>query len=137
MRNKKINPSDYYFAEIEQYPQRPADEQNALIAHVRMCWKVLNRHIFEHPDAPRLFRAQYEKIRKSKATHNCASLKHLEAAENAALLGDRDIAASELALMGFTQVNILVVSKKMKFDPYLREVLDLTFDDAIHARNKV
>ncbi len=134
---KKVDPQDYYFAEIEQYPQLPAEEQNGLIAHVRVCWKYLNRHIFEHSDAPRFFRAQYEQIRKSEIMHNDENEAHLIAAENASIRGDRDVARTELSSMGFTQVTILAVYKKLKFTPYLREVLDLTFEDAIKARNEV
>jgi len=135
--HKKVNPQDFYFEDIEQYPQLPAQEQNDLIEYLRHCWKFMNRYIFEHPDAPALFRIKYEEIRKSEATHNPKNEKHLQNAEMASLNGDLDVAATELLSIDFPQSTILNVYKQLEFEDYLRPMMQVIFDEAIAARNKI
>jgi RNA polymerase primary sigma factor len=135
--HKKETPQDYYFADIEKYPQLPPEEQNQLIEQVRANWRFLNRYVFEHVDAPALLREEYDEIRRSESTHNPKNEQHLRNAELAALRGDSDIAGWELAQIDFPQSSVLRVYKRLKFNPYLRDVLASVFEHTIEARNKV
>ena len=134
---KRIEPQDFYFEDIEKYPQLPAPEQNELIEYTRRCWGFMNQHIFLHPQAPALFRVEYEEIRKTEDLHNALNDCHLVLAENAAKQGDFTASAANLAIIDFPQSAILSVYKKLEFPVHLQEPMKQMFNEAITARNKV
>ncbi len=133
----KSNPQDYYFAEIEKYPQLPAEQQHELITFVRVCWNFFNRYVFEHPEAPALFKIEYDELRKSEAVHNKDNDALLMEAIELAGVGVADIAGQNLTTIGFPQASILKVYKQLAFPDYTAHILRLTYDSAISARNDI